>query len=97
MSAAKAKPSIYQLKITPLGITPPIWRRIQVPSSMTLARLHDVFQVVMGWTNSHMHQFEKGRTYWGVPQHDGFDDEVIDERRVPVGQLLLWPITAGRR
>ena len=27
---------------------------------MKLDRLHDVFQVVMGWTDSHMHQFHAG-------------------------------------
>ena len=88
MPAAKTDPTIYQLKITLLDIFKPIWRRIQVPSTIPLSRLHDVFQSVMGWTNSHMHQFEKGRVYWSVPQHDGLDDDAIDERRIELETVL---------
>jgi hypothetical protein len=82
------KPSIYQLKITLLGIRPPIWRRIQVPSTMPLCCLHDAFQAVMGWTDSHLHEFEKDGECWGVPDPDD-DIDVIDESRVPTGKLLL--------
>jgi hypothetical protein len=90
MATAKAKPSIYQLKITLLGIDPPIWRLIQVPSTIALCCLHDALQAVLGWTDSHLHQFEKDGKYWGVPDDEGFEDdvEVIDESRVPVSNVL---------
>jgi hypothetical protein len=48
----------FQIKITLKSIKPPIWRRILVAPEIKLNRLHDVLQIVMGWTNSHMHQFE---------------------------------------
>ena len=48
--------TIYQFKLTLKGSDPPIWRRIQVPD-LTLGELHDVLQVVMGWEDSHLHQF----------------------------------------
>ena len=48
------------LKVTLDEIEPPIWRRLEVPASVTLARLHDMFQVALGWTNSHLHVFEIG-------------------------------------
>jgi len=89
MPASKSKPSIYQLKLTLLGIEPPIWRRIQVPSTMLLCCLHDAFQAVMGWSDSHLHQFEKGGKYWGVPETDEFGDlELLNESKVPVGRVL---------
>ena len=47
----------YELKITLQGSKPAIWRRVQVPGSFSLNRLHDVIQVAMGWTDSHLHQF----------------------------------------
>ena len=70
----RPKPSIYELKITLLEIAPPIWRRIQVPSTMPLCCLHDAIQAVMGWTDSHLHQFEKDGKYWGDPRNNEFDD-----------------------
>ncbi len=91
MPPSKAKPSTYQLKITLLEIEPPIWRRIQVPNTLLLCCLHDAIQAVMGWTDSHLHQFEKDGLYWGDPQNNEFDDDIaiIDESLVPVGKVLL--------
>jgi hypothetical protein len=51
---------IYTLRIELEDIAPPIWRRLQVPTDITLIRLHDVLQVAMGWTNSHLHSFQIG-------------------------------------
>lgn len=51
---------LYQLKITLKWSEPPIWRRVVVRADMTLDRLHDVIQIGMGWTDSHLHQFIVG-------------------------------------
>jgi hypothetical protein len=51
----------YLLKIRLLEIEPEIWRRFVVPGSITLDRLHDVIQIVMGWTDSHLHEFTIGK------------------------------------
>ena len=48
---------VHELKITLRRSKPPIWRRIAVPSDIKLSDLHLVIQIVMGWTNSHLHQF----------------------------------------
>jgi hypothetical protein len=61
---------IYQLKVTLLGTTPPIWRRLLVPSGITLDYLHDVLQVAMGWENCHMHDFRIGQRRFGKPDPD---------------------------
>lgn len=47
---------VFQLKVTLLGSRPPIWRRVLVPSDLTLLKFHDLLQVLMGWTDSHLHQ-----------------------------------------
>jgi len=39
------------LKIELLDIEPAIWRRFVVPANITLDRLHDVIQIIMGWTD----------------------------------------------
>ena len=52
---------LYLLKIRLLEIEPEIWRRFVVPGNITLDRLHDVIQIVMGWTDSHLHEFTIGK------------------------------------
>jgi hypothetical protein len=84
MPSAKAPPPIYRLKITLIGIEPPIWRRIQVPAMMLLCCLHDALQAMFGWTDSHLHNFEKDGKYWGVPEYD----DLIDESNVQLAKLL---------
>jgi hypothetical protein len=55
------------LKVTLTGIRPPIWRRIQVASTINLRRLHDVIQEAMGWTQSHLYLFQVGDVEFGEP------------------------------
>jgi hypothetical protein len=90
MASPAATPPVYRLRITLVGIDPPIWRVVQLPSSMRLSVLHDAFQIVMGWTDSHLHQFEKDGKFWAVPDpdEDADDLDLIDEREIPVGDVL---------
>ena len=60
-------PEICQLKVTLLGTSPPIWRRLLGPADMTLAQLHDVLQAAMGWEDGHMHEFSIGQRRFGRP------------------------------
>ena len=66
---------IYQLKATLLDTKPPIWRRLLVPAGLTLEVLHDVLQLAMGWTDSHLHEFRIGKKRFGKPDPD---DELMD-------------------
>ena len=84
----------YQLRIALKGTKPPIWRRILVSPSMTLDRLHDVIQAVMGWQDCHLHMFIKGRQCYSIPSP--WDDDWrapgtprdLNERKYRVSQLL---------
>jgi hypothetical protein len=49
---------IIQLKVRLLRISPMIWRRVLVPSSITLRELHGVLQVAMGWEGIHLFAFD---------------------------------------
>lgn len=70
MPKRKRAPLVYQLKITLKDSKPAIWRRLQVPSDITLADLHEALQIAMGWTDSHLHQFVIGKTTFGQPDVD---------------------------
>src|ERR1700722_17206007 len=89
MPSRQPAPSIFLVKITLVGIDPPIWRRLQVPASIKLCCLHSAFQVVMGWTDSHLHQFEKNGQKWGVPEYDEFDEfDLIGEDTTQLAEVL---------
>ena len=84
----------YQLRVALKGTRPPIWRRFLVSPSMKLSRLHDALQAVMGWYDSHLHMFTKGRQGYMLP--DPWMDDMspygeprfLDERKYRVDQLL---------
>jgi len=48
---------VYQFHILLLKISPAIWRRVLVPSDQSLADLHHILQIVMGWDDTHLHRF----------------------------------------
>ena len=52
---------VYAIKITLLGMKPPVWRRFLVEREISLRQLHNVLQRVMGWSNAHLHQFVVNR------------------------------------
>src|SRR5579883_306838 len=79
--------SVLRLKVTLLEAHPPIWRRVEVPADMTLDELHDVLQVAMGWTDSHLHDFEKAGIRYAAPDPDGYD-KAEDTAEVTIGALL---------
>ena len=83
-----AASSVYRLRITLQEIVPPIWRCVEVSANTRLCCLHDVIQIVMGWTDSHLHQFEKEGKYYGVPDTEFDDINVIEEGIVPLRSLL---------
>lgn len=92
---AKTPPnSVYQLKITLSGSKPPIWRRVQVDSHIKLSKLHDIFQEVMGWEDSHLHQFVINKERYGEPYDDDFGMyKIQDEKKYWLDQLITAPKT----
>jgi hypothetical protein len=82
---------VYQLKVTLLDSQPAIWRRFQVESGITLERLHRVLQVVMGWTDSHMHGFRLPGPSQRGARRQLLPIESADEKATPVSELLRRP------
>jgi hypothetical protein len=54
--------SILRLRVTLDDIEPTVLRRIEVPETMRLDRLHLVIQAAMPWQNYHPWEFEAGST-----------------------------------
>lgn len=72
----------YTLRISMKGITPPIWRKVEVPSNITLRHLSELIMAVMGWSGYHMNQFRKGFDTYYEPyyQRDGNMEDFGDVR-----------------
>jgi pRiA4b ORF-3-like protein len=51
---------VAELKVSLSGSSPPIWRRVRLPVTATLADLRDVIQVLFGWDGDHLHVFRVG-------------------------------------
>jgi hypothetical protein len=64
---------IVRLKITLDDVEPGVMRRVEVPLSIRLDRLHAVLQTALGWTNSHLWEIRAGETGWGIPDKDWGD------------------------
>jgi hypothetical protein len=79
---------VYTLRIELLDIDPPIWRRVEVPGWFTLADVHDVVQLVMGWDDSHLHLFEIGDVRYGFGDNE-WDDDERDDSEVVLGDVGL--------
>ena len=81
MSATRvtAKTKIFELGIVLEAVQPLVQRRVQVPGEVSLAVLHEVVQASVGWTNSHLHEFEIAGRRYGIPDPDWDDQSVADE------------------
>jgi len=76
---------VFQLRVSLIGIESPIWRRVLVPQNLNLRRLHGVLQAVMGWSDSHLHQFKVGDVRFAEPDED--DRGPIDYRSISLNQI----------
>ena len=83
-----AKTKILEIKIELREVRPAVLRRVQVPGELTLAGLHEVVQVAMGWTDSHLHEFDVDGARYGQGDPDWGFDEVRDEARAALFRLV---------
>ncbi|WP_018291112.1 plasmid pRiA4b ORF-3 family protein [Verrucomicrobium sp. 3C] len=79
--------AIAVLKIALDDVKPRVTRRLEVPLSIQLDRLHLVIQVAMGWTDSHLYEIRAKDIGWGVPNPD-FGGVVRDARKARLVDVL---------
>ena len=81
---------VLTLKVTLVDSAPPIWRRLEVLSSMTLGNLHYTVQIAMGWTNSHLHDFHIAGRRYGRPHSDDaiYGDAPLHEDTITLSQVV---------
>lgn len=79
--------AIARLKITLDDVTPPVLRRIEVPLTIRLDRLHLTLQAAMGWTNSHLYELRARDIGWGIADPD-FGGGPLDARKASLIDVL---------
>lgn len=98
----------YHIKISLDKTNPLIWREILVPDNYTFYQLHHTLQITMGWTNSHLFEFNIEGFQVGYVFDDRMEDishvincrdarldELITHKGVSMvftGSCPLWPI-----
>ena len=69
-------------------VSPPIWRRLVVPGDTTLAKLHVILQVAMGWEDYHLHGFRIGKKRYGPADYEDVMADEIDESTVTLAEAF---------
>lgn len=80
-NAAAGASKVFQIKISLVESDPEIWRRILVSGKVSLGQLHRIFQVAMGWTDSHLHEFSIDGVSYTDPSTDTGITDAKNERR----------------
>ncbi|MGN9841097.1 plasmid pRiA4b ORF-3 family protein [Nonomuraea sp. H19] len=78
---------VYELKVTLLDTDEPVvWRRLRVSAGISLARLHRILAVAMGWADYHLHLFTVGGQLYGRPSRE-WDLDVLDETATTLAEV----------
>jgi hypothetical protein len=84
-------PKILQFKVWLIGLSPMIWRRGQVPDSLTLRELHGVIQVAMGWEGLHLFQFAlRAKRFGSLELAARSPDVPLSELRLRLGTRFRY-------
>lgn len=81
--------NVVRLKITLKGTKPPVWRRLLIPEDVTMRELHEILNEAMGWSNTHLHDFEVAGQKIADTEADGFDDGWMDPKPVSEDKITL--------
>jgi hypothetical protein len=80
--------AIARLKIALDDGKPQILRRIEVPVTIRLDRLHLAIQAAMGWTNTHRYEIRAGDISWGEPDEELWGGGPLDARKTRLLDVL---------
>lgn len=88
------KPRPVTLRVELQHVEPLVWRRVIVSNQATLAALHNYLQWIMGWNDTHAHEFQVGNdlvapAWWIEEMRTAPEDyRGRDERRVSVAAVV---------
>ncbi|WP_245450315.1 plasmid pRiA4b ORF-3 family protein [Chelatococcus asaccharovorans] len=84
-------PTILQFRVWLKGLSPMVWRRVQVPATLTLRELHGVLQVSMGWEGIHLYQFVVDTVRYGSWELSAESPDIgLDALKLRKGSRFLY-------
>ena len=81
---------VYQFKYFVRGISPMIWRRVLVQSNSSLAALHEVIQLSMGWEGEHLYAFRLHGKNYGTLDGVGDEHEPLSALKLRQNERFLY-------
>ena len=93
------EPVVFQVRVDLDHAKPPIWRRLELGSSLTLDRVHQVLQASFGWWDYHLHRFALGghpfdrhsQLFLCPPEMEMGDDEGTATADVRLDEVMQEP------
>jgi hypothetical protein len=92
---------LYQLKVVLREVSPMLWRRLLVKSDTTIADLHAILQIAVGWEDCHLHRFHiHGKDYGiayigGISFADNPHTVLLSDFRLHKGERFLYEYDMG--
>jgi hypothetical protein len=91
--------TVHRLTVTLRDVEPPIWRRIEVQSNITLLRLHAIIQIAFGWEEAHLWVIDTPSGEYGIPDPELDYQDAAKKRLADVagkaGDTLLYTYDLG--
>ncbi|MGX4803520.1 plasmid pRiA4b ORF-3 family protein [Bradyrhizobium guangdongense] len=78
-----------RIKVTLKDVKPEVMRRLVVPVTLRLDRLHLTLQEAFGWTNSYLFEYFAGEARWGIPDpHNDYGHQPMDARKARLCDIV---------
>ncbi|MGP9603877.1 MULTISPECIES: plasmid pRiA4b ORF-3 family protein [unclassified Brachybacterium] len=96
------EPALLTLRVDLEHAVPPIWRRLELRSDLTLEEVHGMLQTAFGWFDAHLWRFAAGGHPFDLDSQlflCPFDVEEGEEEGLPASQVRLDEVlsTSGDR
>ena len=88
MKPSRVLPKRMLFRVSVRDVVPEIWRKLLVSSEITLAGLHSVLQVLMGWEDRHLYAFVIDAKRYASPNDTDENLENQDKIRMKLSRLF---------
>lgn len=78
----------YICKIVIEDTRPPVWRRVVIPDKITFMELHEIIQILFGWEDEHLHEFQIPSDYITIGSEGAYRGKFYDEEETLIDSFF---------